>query len=509
MKNFYLSDFKKVSSNKTHTIMEHKDGHQIHLSHDKMDKQHLSDLQKLPMHAYAKGGLVRSSGPKLPGSDKQKQDISQGFNSAMGIKKMAEGGEVDQPDESRPMEGYSPIAEDLQKRPDSPALLSSAEENAALLPQEPTEQQPSQDLMGTAAQLEAQKQGLQMQEQGLQQAADAEARGAQNIAREQQALVDPLERLNTDTQAKIKSIMDDNSMLEKELREGKINPNHYLQEQGTLSKVMTGIGLVLSGAGAGLSGQPNLAMEFLNKQIDNDIKAQMNNMENKQSLLNYNMKKMGNIQDAAALTKANLLTLTAAKMERAAQLAKDPAAKARAMQEIGKLKMESANIVAQTTARNNALKHVEGGQLPAEQAINALIQDKADNKEATKELAYAKAANAGVGEINNAFKSVKDIGPVGANNPFSESSTKFNTALANVDQQVRQIMKGQGALSDEDMKKAMGWYPKSTDRPEQLQIKLDSLLSFLKSRAAGHTATLSKYKIPSGSSFQPEKLIKR
>lgn len=58
-----------------------------------------------------------------------------------------------------------------------------------------------------------------------------------------------------------------------------IDPQQYLNTMGTDKKVMTAIGMVLSGIGAGLTGQPNLAVDLYNKNTDRAIAAQKQKFE--------------------------------------------------------------------------------------------------------------------------------------------------------------------------------------------------------------------------------------
>jgi chemotaxis protein histidine kinase CheA len=53
-----------------------------------------------------------------------------------------------------------------------------------------------------------------------------------------------------------------------------IDPNRFWNSKSTGEKIVASIGLILAGAGAGLSGQPNQAIQLLQKQIDNDIESQ-------------------------------------------------------------------------------------------------------------------------------------------------------------------------------------------------------------------------------------------
>jgi hypothetical protein len=60
----------------------------------------------------------------------------------------------------------------------------------------------------------------------------------------------------------------------------KIDPDKYLKNLGVGGKLLASIGMVLSGAGSGLSGQPNLAVEVFQRNIDRDIQAQQKTYEN-------------------------------------------------------------------------------------------------------------------------------------------------------------------------------------------------------------------------------------
>lgn len=58
---------------------------------------------------------------------------------------------------------------------------------------------------------------------------------------------------------------------------GQIKPKTYndlFEDKGTLGKVGTLFGLLISGAGSGLTHQPNAVLEMMNKQIDRDLEAQ-------------------------------------------------------------------------------------------------------------------------------------------------------------------------------------------------------------------------------------------
>lgn len=59
-----------------------------------------------------------------------------------------------------------------------------------------------------------------------------------------------------------------------------IEPQAYLEKLGTGQKVLTAIGMALSGIGSGLTGQPNLAVDLYNKNTERAIETQKAKFEN-------------------------------------------------------------------------------------------------------------------------------------------------------------------------------------------------------------------------------------
>lgn len=75
----------------------------------------------------------------------------------------------------------------------------------------------------------------------------------------------------------------------------KIDPQAYLHSLGTSGKVMTAIGMALSGIGSGLTGQPNMAMQIYQANTDRAIAAQQQLYTN---LMTNNAQRLGLIQSA-------------------------------------------------------------------------------------------------------------------------------------------------------------------------------------------------------------------
>ncbi len=97
-----------------------------------------------------------------------------------------------------------------------------------------------------------------------------------------------------------------------------IDPEKYMKELGTSGKVMTGIGLVLSGIGSGITGQSNMAMQVLQNNINRDIDAQKQTIKNQfekvASQLNISKSVLDTANmDSAIRHLATITTITGAK----------------------------------------------------------------------------------------------------------------------------------------------------------------------------------------------------
>ena len=275
--------------------------------------------------------------------------------------------------------------------------------------------------------------------------------------------------------------------------DGKIDPNRYVGSMSTGQKLSTAIGLIMGGMGAGIVGGENPAMKYLNNQIENDINAQKTDLGKKESLLSRNLQQFGNLRDATAMTRANMADLASLQMKQKAAQAQDPIAKARLLQEAGKLDMQAAQLIGPLKAKQQVLSAYKQGRVGADVALNYIVPEK-DQKAAREELVtvdgYKKAARG----INDIFAGLKKMGAVESNLPFTKSKAEYNAAKALIVQTIRSNMKGQGALSDQEQKSAIDpLLPNSTDTVDQLETKLSAIQGILSNKVSGGTPTLSGY----------------
>lgn len=224
---------------------------------------------------------------------------------------------------------------------------------SAAAPQEAVpQQQPAQD------QLAAQQQsGLQQQLAGI----EGESKAQQDLAKEQ---IELHKKQINDTNTAVAKYQEERGVLETErkalmqdIQEGHINPEKFWTGdpktgEGGHSRMMAGIGMIL--AGFNPTNRPNAAIEYIQKQMDNNLLAQQKNLDSKNNLLALNLKQFGNLKDATEMTRIMQNDVFAHQLQIAAAKAQTPLAKAAALQASGKLMAENESKF-QALSANRAL----------------------------------------------------------------------------------------------------------------------------------------------------------
>lgn len=173
----------------------------------------------------------------------------------------------------------------------------------------------------------------------------------------------------------MEKINSENDQLGQEIRQGKIDPQHFWASKSTGGKIATGIGLILSGIGAGMTGQPNAALQLVQKQMDQDLESQRDNLNNKRSLLSMNMQRYGHLQSAMAATQLQMNQALQNQIGLAAAKAGSPEAQQNAQIAIGQLKLSAMPLI-QSLAMMRLQAQSQGGGLPIGQVPPALAQNK-------------------------------------------------------------------------------------------------------------------------------------
>lgn len=106
-----------------------------------------------------------------------------------------------------------------------------------------------------------------------------------------------------------------------EIAKTKLDQGKFWGDKSTENKIGTTIAILLGGIGAGLAGGKNMALETINKQIDNDLMLQK---DKRDSLLNANLMKFKNLDAAVTATRlaiAGKLEMMGKKYEASAKTA--------------------------------------------------------------------------------------------------------------------------------------------------------------------------------------------
>lgn len=226
--------------------------------------------------------------------------------------------------------------------------------------QSPATDQPAEQPLGTPQDTISGQHGFETEKAGIE--AGAKAQG--NLGK---AEAEKYNQAISDQQAAAKSFQDANQALNQEriahvndVQNNLINPEKYWDNH---SRVATGIGLIL--AGFNPTNRPNAALEFLKSNIDNSVKAQEANLGAKQSLLSANLAQFKNMRDATDMTRLMQSDIVVNQLHQAAAKAQDPMAKARALQEAGKLEREYAPLHMQLAMKEGLIKMAnQGGNDP-------------------------------------------------------------------------------------------------------------------------------------------------
>lgn len=336
--------------------------------------------------------------------------------------------------------------------PTPPSGLFATNAPQAVIPSQATttpiakvaEQQPMQPQQ--APQQDLWSQGIAEQREAIGQQYQAESQlGAdqQNIYKQQvqndQAALQNFNQRNSKIQTERDSFLND-------YKNQHIDPNHYLSSMGTGQKISTGIGLILGGMGAGLTHTSNPVMDFINKQISNDIDSQKMEMGKTENLLSANFKQFGNLKDATDMTRIMQNDIVSHQMKEAEAKVADPMAKARMQAAYGKLDTESGMLSRQLTlsqmGANGQLPVSAQGLLPPDLQARSvklpsgtlgIATSKEDAEKARSSFAILDNINAGIDRIDELMKTG------GRTIPLTTANQKAEDARASVILNLRQL----------------------------------------------------------------------
>lgn len=258
--------------------------------------------------------------------------------------------------------------------------------------------------------------GISEQKQGVLQEASVQDKLGQQLA----GIEATAQTAATDRQSKYQGQFDaldkERQAFMKDIQDGHIDPNHYLHSKTTGGKIATAIGLMLGGMGAGMQGKGgNPVLDFINSQIDRDIKSQAAEIGKKQDLLSANFKAFGNLRDAVDMTRVMYNDMLSHQLKGAAEGQSGALAQAKAQQTLGQIDQQSAQTLSQIAMRRTLLgggNNGAGNNIDPAMKIRALLPE-AQQKEAFEQLKDAQILARSRDLALSAFDQISKINTVG------------------------------------------------------------------------------------------------
>lgn len=309
MKGISLNKPKKIHSDKDISIFRDSNGHEIRVAHSALSPKMLKELQALPVHG------------KEP-------------------KKMADGGDASDNDSDL----------DDQAQSDSSVAQQPQAQTQGNAPLDVEPIQPGED-NGSEDPSQAQDQEDQVDSSQAAPAPSAD----QQIAQTPQSPTASIISNPLDAGTIANQLNTNYAQFKQDYGSGQIQPKTLADlwskkedgtDRGTLSKIGMFFSMLASGMGSGLTHQPNMLLQAMQKQIDNDLAAQQNTKTNE-----FNAWNAAN-QHVQTLSSVNLQNLQA---------------------QLEQAKAKNLPIEAQKIQSEIDLNKKRGGLVATEQARQALV----------------------------------------------------------------------------------------------------------------------------------------
>jgi hypothetical protein len=298
-------------------------------------------------------------------------------------------------------------------------------------------------------------------QQGTLQQAQASADAAAQQAQVYEQQMKELQLNEIARKAKADAVMNDINKIQNDVMTQKIDPTRVWSNMSTGNRVLAGISIFLGGVAGGMQGTENRALGIIQDAVNKDIDAQKADMGKKQNMLSLNMAKYNNINDAAAATKAQLLSITQAQINQSAAKMGSKQALAAAQVANGQIDLQKAQLVSQISTSQAAAEKLNNpaGISPKDVLkLNQDIQDKlvqmpngnylpAFNKERASKVAELQTKMYPIKSLINEANAFMDQG---GTLPLSDRNAEANRLEKNILIELKNL-KELGQLTEGDM----------------------------------------------------------
>lgn len=467
-----FKDFKKVDVTKTHTVFKHPSGHTIEISHDSLSPEQKKQMREIPIQSAKErlremkrmkdGGMIkveqlpdtpidelpsnvmRATPRPLTEEEKAPQQRQEQL-----MQKMS-GLQMGAPKEYIPGE-----ASGMASQP-SPAPSRNVDLNRYLAPSQPQAPIEQTAMAPSAFEKEMEVTAKTAEEvKGIQEREAAQQANAYGSAMKQ---LQDLAVKSSQEKERLRGMMD---QVNKSITENQIDPNRFMGNKGTLGRIGTALGLILGGIGQGMTGgRENLAMRALENAIDRDIDAQKQELGKKNNLLTAYYKMYGDLEQAEAATKAQIMSMTQLQANQIAARSKSQQAQQQNLlfqAQLNTKKEQYENQQAQVAADRELSKSTRamGAQMPSEEQVYSYVdrrnlpdKAKADVKDAYTDY---QAAMQGISDFKQIMSDQHLLSQLSSyKNPVQrlELLSTYKVALAPIVKAVT----GETRMSDQEFK---------------------------------------------------------
>lgn len=265
----------------------------------------------------------------------------------------------------------------------------------------------------------------------------------------------------------------------KDVADHKFDANRIWHNMSNGSKAVTAVGILLSGIGSGLSGQPNLALKMLDDMTQRDMEAQKADLGKKESLLSENLKRYGNMKAAEHATYLQMAATLQGQIAASAAQTKSQTAGPAAQLAISEIENKAAPM-RQQLARMQTLQSQMGkpGTPESNAAKVQLFVAPHEQAEAYKELQQMENMEHHKQALNNVFDQAEGLDSLGNRviNPL-QSNKEINAlvepALAGL------IRDSGGRINKETAEMIKPLFPAFNDNAKVLATKKRQLNEFI------------------------------
>lgn len=359
-----LSKFHKIKSDEHSSTFEHEKGHRLTVAHSRLSKSMRESLEKLPTRkgsgakdepvqkfAYGSPSVqpIQNSSPLAPSPDDPEFLQAMGAAPPSGIPAASE---VTSSPAMIPEAAPPPVADP------SAGLAQVASPMASASPEAST------GLPDPFSAMNKEQTGLQIQAMAQGNLGSAQARQEQQFQTKADAQLAAYTQDAAERQAKRDALQED-------IANSHVDPERYVNNMSTGGKITSAIGLILGGMGAGLTNGPNLAFQYLQKQIDNDIDSQKGEIGKKQNLLSQSIQEEGSFRAGYDQARVNTNDILASRLRQEAAKAQNPMAQGTLLELAGKFEAKSAELV-----QKMAMQKAMAADLPAGANQDAAFKNK-------------------------------------------------------------------------------------------------------------------------------------